>query len=666
MAVSRQYEECFFEEAILIRCVEEYLLSLFGSGLLSGTVHTCIGQEFSALAFGKQIGPNDFIFSNHRCHGHYVAFVGEYRNLIAEMLGKRSGVSGGIGGTQHLCARNFYSNGIQGGIAPVAAGMALANKLRGNEDIGVVFIGDGTLGEGLVYEVFNLISKWEIPLLVVLENNGYAQSTSQSDTLAGSIIDRPASFGIETFESSTDDVERLFENAKVSIDYVRANKRPAFHLVNTARLAPHSKGDDNRSVGEIENAKARDPLVRFSIEFPDIYQTLVEKHDANLKETYDELAGESSQELECYLKDSEADGTGRSRLAGQKTEWETVEISHRQEHTEYLIQPINRAFHALMERHDDVLFIGEDILSPYGGAFKATVGLSDAYPDRILTSPISEAAIIGISNGLAISGYRPFAEIMFGDFMTLAIDQLVNHATKFHTMYNKQVTCPIVVRTPMGGGRGYGPTHSQTLDKLLLGIDNLLVVALNRFLDPMVFYEQLMHEERPAVVIENKKDYARKAGQLPGGLFTKYTLERSNACYPTLRFSPTAESADVSLVCYGGTVEVTLQAAENLFAEEELICEVIVLSQINPIPVKELCDAITTEQIVIVEEGTPKGGFGSEVIASLVETRQPIQNIERVASLPVAIPSAMDLEKDVLVSAERIVSAAVGMANAGN
>lgn len=662
MPVSRQYEECYYEEAILIRRVEEFLLSLFGKGLLSGTVHTCIGQEFSALAFGKQISPDDFVFSNHRCHGHYISFVGEYRNLLAEMLGKKSGVSGGIGGTQHLCARNFYSNGIQGGIVPVAAGMALANKLNGSEAIGVVFIGDGTLGEGVVYEVFNLISKWEIPLLVVLENNKYAQSTSQEDTLAGSIIDRPASFGIETFESSTDDVEALFTNAKASIDFVRERKKPAFHLVNTARLAPHSKGDDNRSVEELGEARARDPLVRFSNEFPDAYGSLVRRFDAGLEATYDELSAESPQELETYLQDSEAEIKGPTRRAGE-LEWETV-VTSQEGQGEYLIQPINRAFHALMAKHDKVVFIGEDILSPYGGAFKATAGLSDVHPGRVMTSPISEAAIVGISNGLAIKGYRPFVEIMFGDFITLCIDQLVNHATKFHAMYNKQVTCPVVVRTPMGGGRGYGPTHSQTLDKLLIGMDNLVVLAVNRFLDPAVLYEQVMDEEGPVVVIENKRDYARKFAQLPRGLFNRYALDRNNTSYPTLRFSPVGARADLSLICYGGTVDAALRATEILFEEEELICEVIVLSQINPIPIAELCDALTTKQVIVVEEGTPKAGFGSEVITQLVESRQPIANIGRAASLPVAVPSSVSLEQDVLVSAERIVSTAVEMINA--
>ena len=173
------------KKAITIRTVEERFMSLFSEGKLNGTVHTCVGQEFSAIAFAGQLQKKDFIFSNHRCHGHYIAFTDDVRGLLAELLGKASGTCGGIGSSQHLCKDNFYSNGIQGGIVPVAAGYAMANKLKNNGAIGIVFIGDGTFGEGVLYETLNIVSKWNIPLLIVCENNYYAQSTPQSITLAG-------------------------------------------------------------------------------------------------------------------------------------------------------------------------------------------------------------------------------------------------------------------------------------------------------------------------------------------------------------------------------------------------------------------------------------------------------------------------------------------------
>jgi 2-oxoisovalerate dehydrogenase E1 component len=241
----------YYKEALLIRRVEETFLSLFSKGKLNGTVHTCVGQEFSAIAFAGQLDKNDFVFSNHRCHGHFISFTKDYRGLMAELMGKRSGVCGGIGSSQHLCKDNFYSNGIQGGITPVAAGMALAKKLLKKDNIGILFIGDGTLGQGVLYETMNIISKWELPLLIVLENNAYAQSTPIEQSLAGEINDRPKAFNIKTFTSDTWDIESLMNSASTSINYVRENNKPAFHLVNTYRLNAHSKGDDNRSKDEI-------------------------------------------------------------------------------------------------------------------------------------------------------------------------------------------------------------------------------------------------------------------------------------------------------------------------------------------------------------------------------------------------------------------------------
>ena len=251
------------KEALLIRRVEDTFLELFSKGKLNGTVHTCVGQEFSAVAFAGQLKKSDFIFSNHRCHGHYLSFTQDCYGLMAELLGKKSGTSGGVGSSQHLCYDNFYSNGIQGGIVPVAAGFALSNKLLKNKNIGIVFIGDGTLGEGVLYETMNIISKWEIPLMIVCENNFYAQSTPQSVNLAGDILKRADAFGIKTFKSDTWDVENIMGQAKESINYVRETGKPVFHLVETYRLNAHSKGDDDRDKVEIDQYIAKD----FSMQF---------------------------------------------------------------------------------------------------------------------------------------------------------------------------------------------------------------------------------------------------------------------------------------------------------------------------------------------------------------------------------------------------------------
>ena len=179
--------ERLYRRMRFIRRFEESLLELFERGLLNGTTHACIGQEADAVAIVEHLSDDDHVFSNHRCHGHFLARTGDALGLMAEIMGKPEGVCGGIGGSQHLCAPGFKSNGIQGGIVPNAAGIALAKQLDGGGGLSVVFIGDGTLGEGATYETLNLASLWKLPLVVVLEDNEWAQSTPASANLAGSM-----------------------------------------------------------------------------------------------------------------------------------------------------------------------------------------------------------------------------------------------------------------------------------------------------------------------------------------------------------------------------------------------------------------------------------------------------------------------------------------------
>jgi acetoin:2,6-dichlorophenolindophenol oxidoreductase subunit alpha len=245
-----------------IRLFEQSLLDLFASGALAGTTHTCVGQETIAVGVTSALDRDrDIVFSNHRGHGHFLAYCGEVERLYLEVMGKAGGVCGGRGGSQHLHYRNFYSNGVQGGITPVATGMALAEKLKQTGGVAVVFLGDGTLGEGVVYEAFNIAALWQLPLVFVIEHNGYAQSTPSALQIAGEVAARPRAFGVPTIECpAIADVSEVLRGASRAVDAARAGGGPQCVVCYTYRLAPHSKGDDNRSSDEISAAWARDPL----------------------------------------------------------------------------------------------------------------------------------------------------------------------------------------------------------------------------------------------------------------------------------------------------------------------------------------------------------------------------------------------------------------------
>lgn len=254
-----------------IRYFEERLLELFSKGFLNGTTHTYIGQEANAVGIIDNLIPSkDIIFSNHRGHGHYISFTDDIDGLLFEIMGLKTGICSGKGGSQHLCNKNFYTNGIQGGIVPITVGMSFAEKVNRTNSVSTVFIGDGTLGEGVVYESFNIASLWNLPVLFVIENNHYAQTTHSSLQIAGSISARPEAFGIDTTLLETTNVMEIkFESGKI-IDTIRKNGRPHCLIINTYRFAPHSKGDDYRNSSEIEEYKKKDPLLVFRNTFVDI------------------------------------------------------------------------------------------------------------------------------------------------------------------------------------------------------------------------------------------------------------------------------------------------------------------------------------------------------------------------------------------------------------
>ncbi len=627
------------KEALRIRKVEEKFLQLFSQGKLNGTVHTCVGQEFSAVAFAGQLKKKDFIFSNHRCHGHYIAFTGDVRGLLAELLGKASGTSGGIGSSQHLCHHNFFSNGIQGGIVPVAAGYALAGKLKNNGAIGIVFIGDGTLGEGVLYETMNILSKWEIPLLIVCENNFYAQSTPQHINLAGDIQARARAFGIRTFKGNTWEPELLMEQSAEAIAFVRDQQKPCFFQVDTYRLNAHSKGDDDRDPEDVALHRQKDYLHIFQQQSPSYYQMYEEAINQEIDAMVEEIFKESDLPIEKYFQPS---------TRTDDREWKTLEPVNKRQ-----VELINTFFQEKLVSDERTVFLGEDIHSPYGGAFKVTKELSFLRPERVFTTPISEAAVVGISNGLALNGFRPITEIMFGDFMTLAMDQIINHASKFHHMFNRKVNCPVVIRTPMGGRRGYGPTHSQTLDKFLVGIDNVKTVALNTFIDPALIYRSVSSEEHPVIVIENKTDYGKKL------LHTRprnFTCQANGDPYPVVRISPAVSAPTLTLVAYGGMADMAASLLETIFSETDLLAELIIPSLISDLPLDILTESASrTGRLVVLEEGSPFGGIGGELIAGVTERADVKIRVRRIAALPVPIPSVKSLEHLVLPEKNRII-----------
>jgi TPP-dependent pyruvate/acetoin dehydrogenase alpha subunit len=252
-----------YRVASAIRGFEQMLLDEFARGRVAGTTHTCLGQEITAVAVTAALDrTRDCVFSNHRGHGHFLAYCGEVAPLLAEIFGRPDGVCGGRGGSQHLHLGNFYSNGVQGGTVGNAVGVALAEKPKRSGAVTCVWLGDGTFGEGLVYEALNMAALWRLPIVFAVEANGIAQTTPTALQLAGSIAARCAAFDIPATETSGTDLAETLAVASRAVDAARAEERPQAVVSHAVRLGPHSKGDDTRAPELLQAAWANDPVAR--------------------------------------------------------------------------------------------------------------------------------------------------------------------------------------------------------------------------------------------------------------------------------------------------------------------------------------------------------------------------------------------------------------------
>ena len=645
-----QNEFELFVQSSFIRKFEQKLLEIFARGLVSGTTHTSYGQEANAVGIAAASRDDDIFVSNHRCHAHVLAHVGQAEALLREIMGDRDGFCAGVGGSQHICVPDrFYSNGIQGGILPMAAGLAFALKRKRSDRIACVFMGDGTTGEGAFYEALNLVALWALPLLVVVEDNGIAQTTPTRDTIAGTIKGRFEGFGISVTELDYPTAEELLQAAKPVVERVREGVPQAI-IIRSARLGPHSKGDDTRAPAEIKANLQRDPLAKMA-------SALAESGQLDAAELH---VNKLMQRLESVLTQKAQPGSTPmpQYLPFMQSHDDLRELNGRP-----FSERIGEALAECLSESPSAVLIGEDIGDPYGGAFKITKGLQTQYPERVLQTPISELGFTGLAGGAAMAGIRPIVEIMFGDFAMLAMDQLVNHAAKYSLMYAGQVECPLVVRLPMGGHRGYGPTHSQCIEKHFCGVPNLRVIALSPYLPLRPIYRLVKKTKAPMILVENKVEYNRKV-DLQKDIAPHFDVEVTGA---NVSFATKAATRhETVLVAYGGTISLAIEAAKTLAEKGVHGVRVLGVSQLFPLCLEGLnvSEDQAIQHVVTIEESSVGWGFGSEVGAALLE-RPHVGGIQfrRIGAAETIVPASRQAEKAALPSIELVVSAVLEMRN---
>jgi 2-oxoisovalerate dehydrogenase E1 component len=427
--------------------------------------------------------------------------------------------------------------------------------------------------------------------------------------------------------------------------------KPFLQIVETRRLLAHSKGDDDRPREVLGSLWESDPLSRLVEENPSLGEIQRNEEEA-LDRVCRAVANRPVLQAAAYSALPPADQVFPSTRIH-------ADLPERASDGR-VAEELNRALHEIMGKNKDVILIGEDLLDPYGGAFKVSRGLSTKFPGQVLSTPIAEAGLVGVANGVALTGMRPVAEIMFADFVTLAADQLINFAAKFHSMYGGKVRCPLTLRLVSGAGRGYGPTHSQSLEHLFCGVPGLRVVALSQRHDPgQLLRHAVLEDDSPKVLVENKLLYAlRPAGRPPLDL-RPVPRRTHNGDYPALCYEPEGGAdADVTVVTYGGMTGVAEGAMHKLLEEEELRFDYFILTQLWPLDVGDIVRSVTrTKRLLVVEENVPDFSVGAAVIAAVAQRIPGGLACRAVGSRPVPFPCARHLENEVLPSVDRVVGA---------
>ncbi|MFI6737723.1 alpha-ketoacid dehydrogenase subunit beta [Nonomuraea sp. NPDC050451] len=323
-------------------------------------------------------------------------------------------------------------------------------------------------------------------------------------------------------------------------------------------------------------------------------------------------------------------------------------------------ESLNRALHEVLADDPSVRVLGEDVLDPYGGAFKITKGLSTRFPGRVLATPISENGIVGVAGGLALAGGKAIVEIMFSDFVALAFDQIVNFAGKSVSMYGRPLRLPLIVRCPSGGGRGYGPTHSQSLQKHFIGVPGLAVYEVSPFDDHRELFDEMLALGEPCLLFEDKILYTRQifGGGVADDLFQYDVLP--GAVGVTRVYVDDPEQADCVIIAPGGLAHRALAAMRTLLLEREITCLLLVPRRLHPFDVAPLSPLLERAgAVVVAEESTAGGTWGAEVAHQVHSRlwgrlRRPVSLVHSAASV---IPAAAHLERDVLVQDTAIVRA---------
>ncbi|MHA6692502.1 alpha-ketoacid dehydrogenase subunit alpha/beta [Devosia sp. A449] len=638
-----------FRRAAFIRAFEAKAMDLSAAKppVINGSVHFCAGQEVVPVATIAALRDDDQIICTYRGHGWAIASDLDPTSLMAELCHREGGVNGGRGGSALIAAphtRFVGENSIVGAGTTIACGVAIANTLRDTGRVVIVTIGDGAMNQGSVHEAFAFAAARKLPVIFVVENNGWSELTATSDMFAIDRLSmRARGYGMPGATISGTDPVAVRDSIAAAAEHARNGNGPSLLEFKVPRLWGHYNRDIQhyRSKSDREAAEANDPLLTMR-------PGLLEQGftDADL----DKVVAEEASRVEAIVERVVALPPANAAQAADHvvSTIPEVQVNEVERQTLSGIEAVNLALKTELQNDQDVIFFGEDV-GKAGGIFGAARNLQREFGEhRVFDTPIAENAILGSAVGAAISGLRPVVEIMWADFIFVALDQLVNQAANVRYLSQGKTSAPLTVRTQQGATPGSCPQHAQSIEAILAHIPGLKVAVTSNANDNYAVLRAAIRDNDPCVVIEAREGYQTKSEVI-------ITDEAEAVGKAKLK----REGKDVTIVSWGMMVNKALQAAEQLATEgiEATVLDLRWLSPLDETALRAAVDA-SNGNVIVAHEATRTGGFGAEIVARVLEYRsadgRPI-NIRRVATPDVRIPASAELQQALIPSPDDLV-----------
>ncbi len=624
-----------YRELLTPRVIEEKMLLLLRQGRVSKWF-SGIGQEAIAVGVATALAPDEYILPLHRNLGVFTARKLPLAKLISQWQGKATGFTKGRDRSFHFGSNEHHIVGMISHLGPqmaVADGIALAHRLKKERKVTAVFSGEGGTSEGDFHEAINVAAVWNLPVLFIIENNGYALSTpSREQFCCEQISDRAVGYGIEGITIDGNDLMEVYDTVKRYATQLRSSPRPVLIECMTFRMRGHEEASGTKYVPPalFKEWEQRDPIARF--------EKLLRKEKiytpTELKAVRAEILAEVEGAIEAAFAEPEPVGDAAAALedvyAASASPAEPERGSGKKLR---FVDAVSDGLREGMRRHDSLVLMGQDI-AEYGGVFKVTEGfLKEFGKARVRNTPLCESAILGAAFGLSVKGIKSVVEMQFADFVSSGFNQVVNTLAKSHYRWGQNAD--VVIRMPTGAGTAAGPFHSQSNEAWFTKTPGLKVVYPAFPTDAKGLLLAAIADPNPVLFFEHKLLYRSVSEEVPEGYFET----------PIGKARLLQEGTDLTVLSYGMGVHWTLEVLKE---HPELSATVVDLRSLAPLDLETIFAAVrATGKVCIVHEDTLTGGIGGELAALIAEHcfESLDAPIMRVASLDTPIPFATPLER---------------------